>query len=232
MKAVVFDAVGTLMYPVPSVADVYKAAIHQHCQVVVPADRIRAAVRDALKARSDSCDLRTNEQAERQFWAELIRRFCSDDVGFQAAFDDLFAHFAAPHNWKCFSDTIGLVAQIHEKGCAVAIASNFDLRLHRVCEGLPELVEIEHRIISSVVGWRKPAPEFFHAVAAVLGIAPERILMVGDDLQNDILGATAAGMQTAWICRDATDRVRTAVPEQTFVMASLNELLPRLISQD
>ena len=40
----------------------------------------------------------------------------------------------------------------------------------------------------------KPSPDFFAAGVAELGCAPDRVAMVGDDLDNDVLGAQHAGL--------------------------------------
>ena len=41
----------------------------------------------------------------------------------------------------------------------------------------------------------KPAPAFFHSAAHHLGLAPEAVVMVGDDIRSDIGGAQDAGMR-------------------------------------
>jgi HAD superfamily hydrolase (TIGR01509 family) len=41
---------------------------------------------------------------------------------------------------------------------------------------------------------RKPDPRIFHVAAAKLGVTPARTLFVGDRLDTDVKGATAAGM--------------------------------------
>ena len=40
----------------------------------------------------------------------------------------------------------------------------------------------------------KPAPAFFHSAAHHLGLAPEAVVMVGDDIRSDIGGAQDAGL--------------------------------------
>jgi len=40
----------------------------------------------------------------------------------------------------------------------------------------------------------KPSREFFLAALNTLGLAPDRVAMVGDDLENDVLAAQAVGM--------------------------------------
>ncbi|HIE98903.1 MAG TPA: HAD family hydrolase [Planctomycetes bacterium] len=229
VSAVVFDAVGTLIYPEPSVADAYRCAIQRHCGVDVEPDRVSAVIRDSLIARSTGEDLSTNEQAEHEFWAHLIRELCPDSDGFQACFDDLFAHFARPESWKCFSDVAELVSDLKRAGLKVAIASNFDLRLHSVCDGLPHIADIDCRIISSVVGWRKPAAEFFQAATQELGVSAGQTLMVGDDLINDVQGGITAGMKAAWIRRSPSVTENTALPDGVLQLSTLQQL-PELIN--
>ncbi|MCP4784963.1 MAG: HAD-IA family hydrolase [Fuerstiella sp.] len=229
VAAVLFDAVGTLIYPTPSVAEAYRSAISRHCGVDVDLDRVNAVVRDSLTARSTGEDLSTCEQAEHEFWAYLIRELCPGSNGFQACFDDLFAHFARPESWRCFSDVAKLVGDLKRAGLKVAIASNFDLRLHSVCDGLQEIADIDCRVISSVAGWRKPAAEFFQAATRELEVSAGQTLMVGDDLANDVEGATAAGMRAAWICRSSAIREDTALPESVLQLSSLQQL-PELLS--
>lgn len=201
IRAVAFDAVGTVMYPEPSVSEAYRRALEAHCGVRVDAEQVRQTVAEALRAKSTGDNLRTDEDSERRFWADLIREFCADSSGFQACFDTLYRHFADPANWRCFSDVAEIIQRLESQRVSIAIASNFDLRLNSVCDGIPELARLSNRVISSVVGWRKPAPPFFEAVSHQLNVLPEQVLFVGDDLINDVNGARRAGMQTAWIHR-------------------------------
>jgi HAD superfamily hydrolase (TIGR01458 family) len=41
----------------------------------------------------------------------------------------------------------------------------------------------------------KPSAEYFASALALMGITPDRALMVGDDIENDVLGAQAAGIR-------------------------------------
>ena len=41
----------------------------------------------------------------------------------------------------------------------------------------------------------KPAAEYFASALALMGVAPDRALMVGDDIDNDVTGAQAAGIR-------------------------------------
>jgi HAD superfamily hydrolase (TIGR01549 family) len=56
-------------------------------------------------------------------------------------------------------------------------------------------------INSSDLGVEKPDPAFFAGVAAAVGVRVDRILYVGDRLDNDVLPAKAAGMRTVLMRR-------------------------------
>ena len=58
-------------------------------------------------------------------------------------------------------------------------------------------------LIAEEIGAWKPSPEAFARATAAAGVAPERILYVGDSLRSDVEGATAAGWAVAWWRGDA-----------------------------
>ncbi|MBO0698855.1 MAG: HAD-IA family hydrolase, partial [Zavarzinella sp.] len=89
-----------------------------------------------------------------------------------------------------------LFAGLVDRGFTLGIGSNFDARLLGLVGGLPELAPVGGRtVISSLVGWRKPAREFFAAMVAAAGREPGQVLYVGDDLGNDLEGASTAGLR-------------------------------------
>jgi HAD superfamily hydrolase (TIGR01549 family) len=60
-------------------------------------------------------------------------------------------------------------------------------------------------VVSSDTGWMKPHADCYRPALAALPAPPGRTLMVGDDLTNDVRGAKALGLFTAWIAPHATD---------------------------
>jgi putative hydrolase of the HAD superfamily len=67
--------------------------------------------------------------------------------------------------------------------------------------GHAQLAALNRCFISSGVGFRKPSPQFFHAVQTQLGLPPGAILMVGDDYENDLVAARACGWQAVLVNR-------------------------------
>ena len=54
-------------------------------------------------------------------------------------------------------------------------------------------------VISEEFGARKPDPSIFTHAMKLIGASPESTLFVGDSPEDDIVGADAVGMSTAWI---------------------------------
>lgn len=52
-----------------------------------------------------------------------------------------------------------------------------------------------HVLVSEQIGFKKPHPAIFHHAAALSRVLPEDCVMVGDNLEADVLGAIEAGMQ-------------------------------------
>lgn len=232
IKVVAFDAVGTLIYAEPSVSATYCRVLNELSGGPVDEAFVRRVLGMRLAERSSHENLRTNEVTERQYWYDLIAELVPDANRVNACFDSLYLHFGIASNWRCYNDVAGTLSALKSAGLQLVLASNFDERLNAVCAGLEELQGISSVIISSEVGWRKPAPTFFDIVCQQTNCRPEEILFVGDDLINDIHGAKQAGMTTAWIDRKGeppgaifgSGDERAAI--STHQMRTLLELIP------
>jgi putative hydrolase of the HAD superfamily len=84
-------------------------------------------------------------------------------------------------------------------------------------------------IFSGEVGVTKPHPRMFQLALDGLGVKPHECLHVGDLQRTDIAGAKAAGLHTAWICRQvyAGKLQENAGPEA--IVKSVSELAERLL---
>jgi putative hydrolase of the HAD superfamily len=201
VRAVFFDAVGTLVHPDPPAAAVYATvarALHSRLCEAEIATRFRTAfAREEARDRANGW--RTSEERERQRWRCIVAKVLDDVVDDECCFRELFTHFGRPEAWRCDPQVAGVLAELGRRGYALGVASNYDARLHAVLAGFPELRPLRHVVISSEVGWRKPAPEFFRALRARVGLAPAEVLYVGDDRANDYEGALAAGLRAALV---------------------------------
>ncbi|WP_165074019.1 HAD-IA family hydrolase [Paludisphaera rhizosphaerae] len=204
IQGIVLDAVGTLIRPTPSVAAAYTDAAARQGIELNPDEvrgRFNAAFGDDLVQGADGV-LSTDESVERRRWRAIVGRVLPEVPEPDRAFDELWDHFGRPESWSVFPDSVPAVEAVQEAGMRVCIGSNFDSRLHAVVAGLPELAEVvELIVVSSEVGYRKPHGAFFRAACERLGLPPERVLSVGDDLENDVLGARRAGLSALHLTR-------------------------------
>lgn len=204
IEGIVFDAVGTLIEPAPSVADVYLAAAGRQ-GVALETSEVRSRFRRHF--RLDEADetlgpMVTDEAIEFRRWRRIVTGVLSEVPDPDRSFHELWEHFGRPHAWRCFDDVGPALAALSAAGFRLAIGSNFDGRLRTVVAGLPELTGLGHAlVISSEVGYRKPHRRFYEAVCENLGLPPERILFVGDDPENDVFGPTRAGLRAVFLDR-------------------------------
>src|SRR5262249_5289944 len=193
VRAVFFDAVGTVIFPEPPAAEVYAAVGRRHGSRLPPGligDRFRAAFRREEQFDLDN-GLRTDEERERRRWRHIVAAVLDDVADGEACFRELFEHFSRPGAWACAPDAAATWAGLAGRGYRLGMASNYDRRLRAVAAGLPELRPLGALVISSEVGWRKPAPQFFDALVRQAGVSAGEILFVGDDPINDDGGARA-----------------------------------------
>lgn len=228
LRWIVLDAVGTLIEPSPDVATVYHkigAKYGSRLSRDEVKQRFRRAFKDAHRADGlpDATAFSTSESEEAHFWRAIVADVFEDVADSEACFRDLFEHFAQPSAWVCFDDVGSTLQRLAERGFRLAIASNFDRRLHPVCDGLAELSGIECRVVSSEVGYCKPASGFFEAVLRLTQARPEDVLMVGDDEANDVIGARQFGVQALHLRRDAAPLIEQPLLERTWIV-SLQEL--------
>ena len=99
-------------------------------------------------------------------------------------------------------ESMTTLAELAAAGVPMGVVSNaagqIEMQLGRsgVCQiGIGTFTPVLCIVDSHVVGVAKPDPRIFeHALPCFPGIAPERIVYVGDSVTMDIGGATAAGL--------------------------------------
>jgi putative hydrolase of the HAD superfamily len=197
IQAIVYDAVGTLIHVQPAVQSIY-AEIGRQFGSRLSEDEIRRRFFPAF-ARQDQVDEQagwlTSEERELERWRAIVGEVL-DDVADQAGcFHALFEAFGKPAAWSCDPDALDLLIKFQRRGIRQAMASNFDRRLRAVVAPMPIAPYVDPIVVSSEVGWRKPAAAFFAHVADSLRLPMEQILYVGDDPDNDYHAACTVGMR-------------------------------------
>jgi putative hydrolase of the HAD superfamily len=200
---VVFDVVGTLVEPSPSVAVAYQQVAARHglsVETSIIQQRFKAAWRrqEAIDAAAVPA-FATSRGREAERWRSIVDEVFSGSAASAAIFADLWDHFGRVDAWQPLSHGRDLVRRAVDAGVTVALASNFDERLLAIAEQIEPLSWVPHVFASSEIGWRKPAPEFFRWVERRLGCEPAEVLLVGDDPELDVAAARRAGWRSMGI---------------------------------
>ncbi|NRQ39722.1 HAD family hydrolase [Nonomuraea sp. NN258] len=140
-----------------------------------------------------------------------VRALCAEleldvPLGADAAVDTAFADYAELYRqgWVAYPDAAGALAGLAE------------FRLGVLTNGAQRPQEEKVRAIGlggllgpvltgeSLGGHFKPAPACYTGAAAALGLPPEQVLLVGDDVDKDVTGPAAIGMPSVWLDRLGT----------------------------
>jgi putative hydrolase of the HAD superfamily len=201
VRWVLFDAVGTLIYPHPPAAAVYHGVAARYGSALTAGEigkRFSAAL-----ATSHGAEGATSEAHERRRWQQIVAAVIDDAPARtrDKIFDELWQHFARPTSWRVYLDVVETLAALCNRGFRLGIASNFDDRLHEVIKGHAGLQCFEQVLVSSALGYAKPDPRFFAMAQEILAAQPDEIALVGDDEIADIAAARAAGWHAIHIAR-------------------------------
>jgi putative hydrolase of the HAD superfamily len=197
IRAIYFDAVGTLIHPEPPAAVAYAEAARlfgsRHSAQAIAARFAAAFAGQEAIDRANRWV--TSEEREHARWRAIVAEVLDDALDPDGCFEFLYRHFARPEAWRSEAGAEEALGELEARGYQLGLASNFDARLHEVAKGLAPLKRfVDNIVVSSEVGHRKPARAFFEALATRTGFAATQILHVGDDPDNDLAGAAALGM--------------------------------------
>ena len=140
IRAVAFDAVGTLLFPDPGAPAVYEAAARRlglpHAGLL---DRLRASYL-AEEDVDRAAGWVTSEAREVARWRAIVA--ASVPGSDESLFRELYDHFAAPDSWRVAPGAAPAIAFLQSCGYRLVLASNYDSRLDRVLDGKPELAPL------------------------------------------------------------------------------------------
>jgi len=213
VRAVLFDAAGTLIHLREPVGETY-ARLARPFGVSLPAGHLGDAFRRVFRqmppmAFPGESPERVAE-LERGWWRELVRRtFRAADGSaklrdFDAYFDALWTRFADAASWQVTPGAHVALEALRARGLRLAVVSNFDGRLPGLLAGLGLAPAFERVVLPRDAGAAKPDPRIFALALARLGVAARDAVYVGDDLDDDVAGAAAAGLEAIHVASLAT----------------------------
>lgn len=224
VKAVFFDAGGTLLYPYPSVGEVYARVAGEHGVVAQP-EHLNQVFREVWNQKDGlAMAALTDEKSEKNWWREIVREVFKTTPrfkNFEVFFDDLYDQFASPKTWKLFDETQTVLDYFKSRGYIVGMISNWDHRLLSLCDAFDLKKYFDFMLISAIYGKAKPHRDIFAEAVRLAGVKPDEALHVGDSLEDDVQGAMSAGVRAVWLNRH--DRMLEA-QHRIPVIQNLKEL--------
>ena len=199
LRAVSFDAAGTLFHPVRPVGELYAMVAARH-GIAADGARLHARFRRAFEAApplafpdAPTIELRARERA---WWHAVVAEVFADvdAPDFDAYFDELFAFFGSGAAWRADPAAAPLLRDLRRRGVGILVVSNFDARVRGVLEALGLLPLVDAVTISSEAGAAKPDPAIFAHALDRAGLTPREVLHVGDTAREDLAAARAAGL--------------------------------------
>jgi putative hydrolase of the HAD superfamily len=212
-----FDAGRTLLYPHPSIGELYSRTAARQGRFV-DASVMQAALSETLMRRRD------DEPGDMAFWRRTVHATMERVGGVpdsEACFQELWRVFGEPGSWRLYDDAVETLTELRRRGHRLGLLSNWDRRLRQII-GTSELCDhFEALIISDEVGAEKPSSAIFQTALDTLGVSPDRAVHIGDSFRDDYSGAQAMGIRPVLIDRDDD----ASVTNDVVRIRSLRELL-------
>lgn len=209
---VLLDVGGTLIGPRGSFGEVY-SKVFSEFGVRCDAERFNNAIYatwDEMSRKIPTGADRYNHFAggENGYWLQFIQRAAELATGEMigdrlatAGLKKLHEHFGGVDAWQLFDDALPALEALHQRGARLAVVSNWDSRLPDVLKNLSLDHWFEAVVVSHFEGVEKPSATIFHRAIELLGANANDALHVGDSVELDGGGATAAGIDWVWVDR-------------------------------
>jgi len=213
IKAIFFDAVGTLFYLPKNVGHHYALAGHEMGLKLnaEQLDRAFAAAWKKMPARTAIDGPREND--DKDWWRDLVDLILDQvapslsEMDRDNFFEVAYEHFAEAGVWELYPDVVDVLEKLQPQ-FQLAVISNFDGRLRMILEQLGISKFFRHVFVSSEIGADKPDSLIFRRALKFIDLESEQVLHVGDDPERDWKSATAAGLSIFQL-----DRQKNSLPD-------------------
>ena len=199
IKAIFFDAVGTLFGLTKTVGDHY-AYVGGEVGLDLDAQNLERAFHMAWKKMPQRAAIDgPRENDDTGWWRELVDLVLDqvapslNELDRDNFFEIAYEHFAEAGVWELYPEVREVLEELWPRFQLVVI-SNFDGRLRLILQHLAVSKFFSQIFISSELGADKPDPEIYRRAVRLMDLQPNEVLHVGDDRQRDWEAATAAGL--------------------------------------
>ena len=199
LKAVFFDAVGTLFRLTKTVGDHY-AYVSREVGLDLDPQALEPAFHAAWKHMPQRAAIDgPRENDDKGWWRELVDLVLDQVAPSLSEFDRdnffeiAYEHFAEAGVWELYPEVPGVLEKLQPQ-FQLALVSNFDGRLRFILEHLGISNFFARVFVSSEVGADKPDTEIYQRSLKLMKLHPNEVLHVGDDPERDWEAASAAGL--------------------------------------
>jgi putative hydrolase of the HAD superfamily len=163
------------------------------------------------------------EYAAEQIFRELLAAWGSSLEFLTAGIAAFFDHFR--QTLRAFPESAVVLARLNELGLPFGFLTDvpYGMPQNLLLADLSQTglsISEDRLLTSTMVGYRKPQPAGFSALARALGVSCDQLMYVGNE-RKDIDGGNAAGCQTVLLWRSPDDAPAWG---QTFTIRSLEQL--------
>jgi len=204
LRAVLFDAAGTLIRLREPVGETYARFAAEH-GARIPASRLEEAFRRVLAAAPAMAfpgeTLRRAAELERNAWSRIVDgTFRAADGSVRPAnpdllFEALFLHYGTEDAWYAVPGAHRVLEQLRGEGLQTGVISNFDQRLRPLLRALGLHALLDVITLPADTGAAKPEPQIFGVALKRLGLTAQHVTYVGDHVTEDIEAARSVGMR-------------------------------------
>ena len=200
IKAIFFDAVGTLMYLNGTVGEHY-ALVSRGVGLNLDPQKLDDAFVSAWKQMPARASINgPREDDDKGWWRQLVDHVFDsvapsvNEFDRDNFFEVAYEHFAEAGVWQPFPEVLDVLESL-APDFKLAVVSNFDGRLRMVLEHLGISRFFSQVFVSSELGADKPDPEIFDRALRFMELPSAAVVHVGDDPERDWAAAEAAGLQ-------------------------------------
>jgi HAD superfamily hydrolase (TIGR01549 family) len=197
LRAVLFDVDFTIAKPGPELGPEGYQRLGERFGLVLDPLRYGEARQKAIEGIRRHPELEHDEEIWVAFTERIIRGMGGDtDSAYDCALAMTKAWEHAEH-FELYEDALPVLEELRSQGLKLGLVSNTgrDLQEFVVHHGL----EVDAVVGSRAFGRTKPHPTIFQEALKRLGVAPADAAMVGDSPEDDVEGARAAGIRTAFL---------------------------------
>jgi|WetSurMetagenome_2_1015567.scaffolds.fasta_scaffold316087_2 putative hydrolase of the HAD superfamily len=104
-------------------------------------------------------------------------------------------------HWRLYPETHAVLRDLRARGLRLGMLTNAAdaANIHAMLERHALAEYFQPVVISGVARFRKPEAKLFHSILDAWQIPAHSVVMVGDQLGMDILGANGVGMRSIWL---------------------------------